>query len=60
MYQAFEPVEPATDPPRPQRGKRRKNQPYFDLSQSLFRLTGVDLTQIAGLDALSVQTILSK
>lgn len=60
MYQAFDPAEPATDPPDPKRGKRRKNQPFFDLAQELYRLTGVDLTQIDGLDALSVQTILSE
>lgn len=60
LYQEFEPAVPATASPHPKRGKRRKNQPFFDLSQALYRLTGVDLTQIDGLDALSVQTILSE
>jgi transposase len=60
MYQEFEPARPATEPPNPKSGKRRKNQPFFDLAQELFRVTGVDLTQIDGLDALSVQTILSE
>jgi transposase len=61
MYNEFEPPEqPGTPPPDPRTSKRRKNQPYFDLSQSLYRLTGVDLTDIDGLDALLVQTILSE
>ena len=61
MYQEFDlPDEPGTPPPDPRKSKRRKNQPYFDLAQSLYRMTGVDLTQIDGLDALTVQTILSE
>lgn len=61
LYQDFEPVEPpATAAPAPKTQKRRKNQPHFDLSASLYQMTGVDLTQIDGLDALSVQTILSE
>ena len=60
LYQQFEPPdEPGTPPPTPRRGKPRKNQANFDLAQSLFQMTGVDLTQIDGLDALTVQTILS-
>jgi transposase len=53
-------AQPGTEPPKPRTAKRRKNQPYFDLAQSLYRMTGVDLTQVDGLDALSVQTILSE
>jgi len=61
LYAEFEPPQdPGTEPPKPNRRKRRKNQPNFDLSQSLYRMTGVDLTQVDGLDALSVQTILSE
>jgi len=61
LYQAFEPVEdPGTQAPSPRRGKRRKNEPYFDLSQSLYRITGVDLVRIDGLDAVSVQKIISE
>jgi len=61
LYQAFEPPEdPGSQPPAPRTGKRRKNQAHFDLSQSLFQMTGVDLTQIDGLDALTVQVILSE
>lgn len=61
LYQEFEqPKDSATPPPPPRTRKRRKNQPHFDLAQSLYRMTGVDLTQIDGLDALTVQQILSE
>ncbi len=61
LYQDFDlPDEPCTPPPDPRKTKRRKNQPYFDLGQSLYRMTGVDLTQIDGLDTLTVQDILSE
>jgi transposase len=61
LYNEFEPPDqPGTAPPDPRTSKRRKNQPHFDLAQSLYRLTGVDLTAVDGLDALTVQTILSE
>jgi transposase len=61
LYNEFEPPDhPGTEPPAPRTTKRRKNQPYFDLAQSLYRLTGVDLTQVDGVDALTAQTILSE
>ena len=61
LYNEFDPPdEPGTEPPKSRRHKRRKNQPHFDLSRSLYRMTGVDLTQVDGLDALTVQDILSE
>ena len=61
MYSEFEPPDqPGTPPPDPRTSKRRKNQPYFDLAQALYRLAGVDLTAVDGLDTLTVQTILSE
>jgi hypothetical protein len=61
LYQEFDlPDEPSTPPPDPRTTKRRKNQPHFDLAQSLYRMTGVDLTAIDGLDSLTVQDILSE
>lgn len=61
LYQEFDlPDEPATPPPDPRKRKRRKNQPHFDLAQSLYRMTGIDLTQVDGLEAMSVQVILSE
>lgn len=61
LYQEFDlPDEPGTPPPSPRKGKRRKNQPHFDLAQSLYRMAGVDLTQVDGLQAIMVQNILSE
>lgn len=61
MYTEFEPPkDPGTPPPAPQRGKRRKNQANFDLALTLYRMTGVDLTQVDGLDALTIQKVLSE
>ena len=61
LYNECEPVEAlGNTPPKPCTAKRRKNQPFFDLAQSLYRLIGVDLTAIDGLDALSIQTIVSE
>jgi transposase len=46
------------------KGKKRKkapgNEPQFNLHQHLFRISGVDFTQIDGLNVLTVQTILSE
>jgi transposase len=39
---------------------RRKNQCHFDLGQELFRLAGVDVTRIDGIDALTAQTVFSE
>jgi len=61
LYQEFDlPDEPGTPPPDPRKTKRRKNQPDFDLASSLYRMTGVDLTKVDGLDAMTVQDILSE
>lgn len=61
MYQEFEPSEdPGTPPPAPRTQKRRKNQAHFDLGGALYRLTGVDLTQIDGVDELTLQKVLSE
>ena len=61
LYQQFEtPKEPGTPPPSPRTGKRRKNQAHFDLAPALYRMTGVDLTQIDGVDELTIQKVLSE
>jgi hypothetical protein len=65
MYAAMQPPDnegqpPTTTPPDPCRQKRRKNQANFDLSTSLYQITGVDLTQIDGIDALIAQTIITE
>jgi transposase len=57
--------EPKTldEPPPPKKKRRKKptaNHPAFNLHQYLYQIAGVDFTLIDGLDALSVQTILSE
>lgn len=47
-------------PPSKKKNRRRSNQPGFDLREHLYRMVGVDLTTIDGLDVLSVQTIISE
>jgi transposase len=39
---------------------RRKNQPHFDLRSELHRITGIDLTRIEGIDALTAQTVVTE
>jgi len=41
-------------------GKRRKNQPYFDLKGHLYEMTGVDLTKIDGIESLTAMTIITE
>ena len=38
----------------------RKNEPKFNLRSHLYQMTGVDLTQIDGIDVLTAQTIISE
>jgi transposase len=56
------PEPPAPTPPEAHKTKtkRSKNAPAFDLSQALYRMIGVDLTQVDGLEALTVQTVLTE
>jgi len=49
-----------TTSPKLFKRKRRKNQPNFDLRSHLYQTTGVDLTQIDGIDAMTAQTIVSE
>lgn len=47
-------------PPRPKGRKPSRHAPDFDLRAHLYRISGVDFTQIDGLESLTVQTILSE
>lgn len=60
MYSAFDTVDSDVEPPEPKNGKRRKNQAHFNVATELYRVTGVDLTRIDGIDALTAQKILSE
>jgi transposase len=55
-----DPDETGSPPPKPKRTKRRKNQAHFDLASSLYRIVGVDLTAIDGIDALTAQAIITE
>ncbi|MGD2207686.1 MAG: IS110 family transposase [Anaerolineae bacterium] len=63
MYADLPPSDPdeqGSPPPKPKRGKRRKNQSHFDLATSLYRIVGVDLTAIDGIDALTAHAIITE
>jgi len=62
LYERATPSPNATKPLKPpvKRYKRTSQAIPFDLRSCLYRLSGVDLTQVDGLSALSVQTILSE
>jgi transposase len=47
-------------PPTRRPSNRAKNYPKEDLRPSLYQLAGIDLTQVDGLEVLTVQTILSE
>jgi len=51
-------ADPTGLPPTSQ--YRRKNQPHFDLRAEMYRITGVDLTRIDGIDASTAFSILSE
>jgi transposase len=55
--------EGATLPNETRKGRRKKkkgNAPQFDLRQDLFRMVGMDLTQMDGIDVMTAMTILSE
>ena len=63
MYADMSPCDPddlVGPPPTPKRGKRRKNQAHFDLGASLYRVLGVDLTAIDGIDGLIAHAIITE
>jgi transposase len=62
LYKQTQPSAYASKP-LPQIGKSKKRTPRnipFDLRSCLYRLAGVDLTQVDGLSAVSVQMILTE
>ncbi len=61
LYDQFDPPdEPGTPPPPPYRGKRSRHEANFDLNTALYRMTGVDLTRIDGVDGVTIQKVLSE
>lgn len=55
-------IDPATQPigPRPKGKRARGNAPRFDLRTELYRLTGVDWTQVDGMDVQVAQTVIAE
>jgi transposase len=47
-------------PPEPRRHKPRKNEFHFDMRTHLYRILGVDLTAVPGLNALTAHTLLAE
>ena len=58
------PASDGSSPPAPKTptapASRRKNQPHFDLAAELVRVSGVDLTRIEGIGALTAQTVFAE
>jgi len=46
--------------PRPKGKKNSRNAPSFDLRTELYRITGIDWTQINGIDVLTAQTVIAE
>ena len=46
--------------PRPQGKKNSRNAPCFDLRTELYRITGIDWSQINGIDVLTAQTVVAE
>jgi transposase len=54
-------VDPVQNPlPKQKRKKEMRYQSFVDLRTELYRVSGIDFTQIPGLDIVTVQTILSE
>jgi transposase len=55
-------VDPRTQPlgPRPKGKRARGNAPKFDLRAELYRLTGVDWSQVDGIDVQVAQTVIAE
>lgn len=55
-----DPVQTPLPPPKRGRQPHGGNRPDFDLRTHLYRLAGVDLTRVDGLDVLTIQTVISE
>lgn len=47
-------------PPTNKKARTKRDVPNYDLREYLYKITGVDLTRISGLNVLTVQTFLSE
>jgi transposase len=55
-------IDPQTQPigPRPKGKHSSRNAPAFDLRSELYRITGIDWSQINGIDVLTAQTVIAE
>ena len=53
-------AQPIPEPRQVKRPRRQKHQPCYDLRGELYRVTGVDLTQIDSFDVQTVQVVISE
>lgn len=60
MESRAEPPKQPLGPSRQQHKKPERNEPVFDLRSELYRLLGVDLTSIPGIQASTAQTLVSE
>jgi transposase len=60
LHSRVDPTQTPLPPPRSGRKGPSSNQPDFDLRTHLYRISGVDFTQIEGFGVMTVQTILSE
>ncbi len=64
QYTAFKPpIDIEQDPLPPPRQRQRPgkdNMPHFDLRAELYKMAGVDLTQVDGINVLTAQVVLSE
>jgi hypothetical protein len=63
MYSRFKPqidLESQPLPPSQKKKRKKANRPDFDLRLYLYQISGVDLTQIDGIDVLIAQTLISE
>ena len=56
----FEHVAEGATPAKPGRVQKQKNAPAFDVRSHLYRITGVDLTRIDGVDAYTALKVISE
>jgi transposase len=53
--------DPGAQPQRPKAGKRAGgNAPRFDLRSELYRISGIDLTRIDGINVMTAQTVIAE
>jgi len=60
QLERFEDRSQGANPPPPDQRKVQGNEPQFDLRGALFRMAGVDLTEVDGLEAYTVLKVLSE